>query len=178
MSFAKLLVGFGVLLSLTACDKDTSDLETYISTVKARPASPIEPIPEMKPYVRFIYPGHEVDPFDSKILAPDKVQNQAGGIVPDPNRVHEFLEGFPLDSMRMVGTVYQGKELWALIRIPDGAVNRVRVGNYLGKNNGKVTKVEETQVTLRELVENGFGGYKEQDNTIALSDNDAKAGKQ
>jgi type IV pilus assembly protein PilP len=70
----------------------------------------------------------------------------------------------------MVGTVYQGKDLWALIRIPDGAVHRVRAGNYLGKNHGKVIKVEEMRVTLQELVENGFGGYKEQENAIALSD--------
>ena len=90
--------------------------------------------------------------------------------MPDANRVPEFLEGFPLDSLRMVGTVYQGKDLWALIRIPDGAVHRVRAGNYLGKNHGKVTKVEEMRVALQELVENGFGGYKEQENAIALTD--------
>jgi len=174
MNLHKCLAACGLLLSVAACGKDNADLDAYMASVKARPATPIEPIPEIKPYVRFIYPGHEIDPFDAKILAPDKGASQAGGVVPDPSRVHEFLEGFPLDGLRMVGTVNQGKDLWALIRIPDGAVHRVRAGNYLGKNNGKVTKVEETSVTLQELVENGFGGYKEQENSIALSDKDEK----
>ncbi len=161
---------FALAVGLGACNDDMSELDAYITEVKARAPAPIEPIPEVKPYVRFIYPGNEADPFDSKILAPDKAPSNAGGVKPDLNRVHEFLEGFPLDSLRMVGTVYQGKELWALVRIPDGAVHRVRAGNYMGKNDGKITKVEERRVVLNELVENGFGGYKEQENSIALAD--------
>ena len=166
----KFLAGIGLLLSLSGCNDDTSDLSSYMTEVKARVPAPIEPIPEMKPYVRFIYPGHDISPFDSKILAPDKGPQPTGVVMPDANRVPEFLEGFPLDSLRMVGTVNQGKDMWALIRIPDGAVHRVRAGNYLGKNHGKVTKVEEMRVALQELVENGFGGYKEQENAIALTD--------
>lgn len=169
----KLSAGLCLLASLTACSQDSSDLQQYITAVKARSPAPIEPIPEIKPYVRFIYPGHEVDPFDADMLKPEKAPNTDGGVSPDPNRVPEFLESFPLDSLRMVGTVNQGKDLWALIRIPDGAVHRVKVGNYMGKNHGKVTKVEDTRVDLLELVENGFGGYKEQENSIALSDNDS-----
>lgn len=166
----KLLVGVNLLLSLSGCHDDTSDLSHYIAKVKARAPAPIEPIPEVKPYVRFIYPGHELSPFDPKILAPDKNGQPESGVMPDANRVPEFLEGFPLDSLRMVGTVYQGNDLWALIRIPDGTIHRVRAGNYLGKNHGKITKVEEMRVTLQELVDNGFGGYKERENAIALSD--------
>ncbi|HRJ51725.1 MAG TPA: pilus assembly protein PilP [Candidatus Thiothrix moscowensis] len=166
----KLSAGLVLLASLAGCTQDSTDLDQYMASVKARPPAQIEPIPEIKPYVRFIYPGHDIDPFDADILKPDVAPGADGGVSPDPNRVPEFLEGFPLDGLRMVGTVYQGKDLWALIRIPDGAVHRVKVGNYMGKNHGKVTKVEETKVALLELVENGFGGYKEQENTIALSD--------
>lgn len=170
MATLKKLAGLSLLLALTACNDGMGDLEQYVAGIKSHPAAPIEPIPEIKPYVRFIYPGHEMDPFDSKILAPDKSPEVGNSITPDVNRVPEFLEGFPLDSLRMVGTVHQGGEPWALIRIPDGAVHRVKVGNYLGKNYGKVTRVEETRVTLQEIVENGFGGYKEQENAIALAD--------
>lgn len=168
----KLSAGLCLLASLSACNQDMSDLQQYVMTVKARPPAPIEPIPEIKPYVRFIYPGHEVDPFDADMLKPEQAPGTDGGVSPDPNRVPEFLESFPLDSLRMVGTLNQGNDLWALIRIPDGAVHRVKVGNYLGKNYGKVTKVEETRVELLELVDNGFGGYKEQENAIALSESD------
>lgn len=166
----KLFAGLSLLITLSACHSDMSDLEQYVKTVKAKPPSPIDPIPEIKPYVRFIYPGHELDPFDSKILAPDNAAEAGSTVKPDPNRVPEFLEGFPLDSLRMVGTVNQNGSLWALIRIPDGAVQRARAGNYLGKNYGKISKVEETKVSVQEIVENGFGGFKERENAIALSD--------
>ena len=166
----RLLASLSTLLLLSACNTDMSDLEQYTQTVKAKPASPIDPIPEVKPYVRFIYPGHEMDPFDSKILAPDVKADTGSTIMPDPNHVPEFLESFPLDSLRMVGTINQNNSLWALIRIPDGAVHRARAGNYLGKNHGKISKVEETNITVQEIVENGFGGFKERESAIALSD--------
>lgn len=170
MNSMKLSAGLLLLVSLSACERDMQDLEQYMQTVKAQPPAPIEPIPAIKPYVRFIYPGHEMNPFDSKILAPDKTPEADSGIAPDPNRKPEFLEGFPLDGLRMVGTLNQDKVLWALIRIPDGTIYRAKVGNYLGKNHGKITQVAETKVTLVEIVENGFGGYKERDNSIALSE--------
>lgn len=166
----KLISSFSLLFLLTACNSEMSDLEQYVQSVKAKPATPIDPIPEIKPYVRFIYPGHELNPFDSKILAPDTVADSGSAIMPDANRVPEFLEGFPLDSLRMVGTLNQNGALWALIRIPDGAIHRARAGNYLGKNHGKINKVEETKVMVQEIVENGFGGFKERENAIALSD--------
>lgn len=166
----KLMAGFGLLSSLAACNNGMTDLEQYVQSVKAKPATPLDPIPEIKPYVRFVYPGHELNPFDSKILAPDTVADPGNAIMPDANRIPEFLEGFPLDSLRMVGTLNQNGALWALIRIPDGAIHRARAGNYLGKNHGKITKVEETKVLIQEIVENGFGGFKERDNAIALSD--------
>ncbi|QLQ32250.1 MAG: pilus assembly protein PilP [Candidatus Thiothrix singaporensis] len=170
----KLSAGIALAASLVACSRDVSDLNQYVQMVKAKPPAPIEPIPEIKPYVRFIYPGHELDPFDSKILAPAKAPDPESSVKPDPNRVPEFLESFPLDGLRMVGTINQNGALWALIRIPDGTVYRAKTGNYLGKNNGKILAVEETRVTLKEIVENGLGGYKERDNSIALSDPKSK----
>lgn len=166
----KLSAGFSLLVSLAACGGDMSDLDQYMQKVKARPAATIDPIPEIKPYVRFIYPGHELDPFDETILAPDGSPEDDNAISPNPDRTPEFLESFPLDSLSMVGTLYQGGQLWALIRIPDGAVHRVRTDNYLGKNHGKIIKIEDTRVTLQEIVDNGFGGFKERNNAIALSD--------
>ncbi|WP_298610033.1 pilus assembly protein PilP [uncultured Thiothrix sp.] len=166
------LLSLPVLLSaliLTGCGDNMSDLHAYMNEVKARQPAPIEPIPAIKPYVRFIYPGHDTDPFDSAVLEAKTVAEIPESVLIDKNRVPEFLETFQLDSLRMVGTVFKDKELWALIRIPDGAVHRVKTGNYIGKNHGKITSIKDVGLSLSEIVDNGFGGYKERDNELAIS---------
>lgn len=163
-----LLMVFLVML-LSACGRDMADLDQYMRSVKARPAIPIEPIPVIKPYVRFIYPGKDADPFDVSVLAPEKNRNLADSVMIDKNRVPEYLESFPLDSLRMVGTVYKEEQLWALIRVPNGSVHRVKEGNYVGKNHGKILQVEDVSIKLTEIVDNGFGGHKERDNEISIS---------
>lgn len=157
---------------LSACsDTDMADLKQYVAKVKARPAGIVEPIPELTPYRNFVYPQHTKDPFDSSVLKPKNKQPVfEKGIALDPNHVPEFLEGFPLDSFTMVGTVNKNNTVWGLLKITDGTIHRVKVGNYLGQNHGKITAIQEGKITLKELVPNGRGGYKERDNAIALSD--------
>lgn len=156
-------------LVLVGCGDNMSDLHAYMSEVKARPPAPIEPIPAIKPYVRFIYPGHDADPFDYSVLEAKTIAEIPESVLIDKNRVPEFLESYELDGLRMVGTVFKEKELWALIKIPDGAVHRVKVGNYIGKNHGKIKVIKDVGLTLSEIVDNGFGGYKERDNELAIS---------
>ena len=171
----RLLVVSTLTTALAGCNSSRElELADYISSVKSRAAKPIEPIPAIKPYLRFVYPEQDVDPFDVSILAPvvsaiSEVRKTDNGLVIDTTRIPEFLEGFPLDSLRMVGTVHRKGELWGLIKIPDGGIQRVKKGNYLGKNFGKVSKILESRIKLEEIVPNGFGGYKPRKNAIALS---------
>lgn len=156
-------------LLLTACIKDTADLDVYFEQHRAKQARAIDPIPEVKPYLRYVYPENEKDPFDVSMLAPNEVPVVDTGIHVDTTRVKEFLEGFPLDSLRMVGTVQKDNHLWALIKIPDGGVQSVKAGNYLGQNYGKILSVSEVELELSETVSNGLGGYKERDNKLLLA---------
>ncbi len=171
----KLLALLSVASLLSACNgAKEQELDAYISSVKSRPAKPIDPIPAIKPYLRFVYPEQDIDPFDVSILAPvvsavSEVKKIENGVEIDTTRIPEFLEGFPLDSLTMVGTVHRKGELWGLIKIPDGGIQRIKKGNYLGKNFGKVEEITETKIKLKEVVPNGFGGYKVRDNAIALS---------
>ncbi|WP_022952912.1 pilus assembly protein PilP [Leucothrix mucor] len=153
---------------LSGCIQDTSDLDVYFESHRAKPARPISPIPEVKPYLRYVYPENEKDPFDVSMLEPNEVPVVDSGIEVDTTRVKEFLEGFPLDSLKMVGTVQKDNKLWALIKIPDGGVQSVRQGNYVGQNYGKIVSVSEAKLDLSEIVTNGLGGYKEQDNKLLL----------
>jgi type IV pilus assembly protein PilP len=165
---ASLLAG-----TLAGCSSGMSDLEQYVQQTKARPGGRIEPIPEFEPHEVFVYPGHERDPFDSSVLAarlaPDRPVSTSTVTI-DPNRPHEYLENYPLDTLRMVGTLDQAGSQWALIRTPDRTIQRVAVGNYLGHNHGRIGTISETGVDLTEIIPDGFGGYMERDTSIALSE--------
>ncbi|MEE9326464.1 MAG: pilus assembly protein PilP [Cocleimonas sp.] len=162
----------GVSLTLlSGCTNSKDDLDEYFQVERQKQPIEIAPIPEVKPYLRYAYPEHEKDPFDSAMLAPNTVREQIidTGISIDTTRVPEFLEGFPLDSLKMVGTVEKDKTLWALIKIPDGAVQTVKSGNYLGQNFGKIVQINEVNMDMKETVSNGLGGYKERDISITLN---------
>jgi len=171
---AKKLLSVSAIISimfLSGCNGDTDDLEQYFSEQRGKPAAPIAPIPEVKPYLRYEYPDHEKDPFDAAMLAPNAVREQVvdNGIDIDTTRVPEFLEGFPLDSLKMVGTVEKDKTLWALVKIPDGAVQTVKSGNYLGQNYGKIINISDVKMSMLETVSNGLGGYEEREISITLN---------
>lgn len=173
-TFIKAPVTFSLcasLLLLSGCNDSIGDLDQFFAEERAKPAAPIEPIPEVKPYLRYAYPVHEKDPFNAAMMAPDPGQREVidNGISVDTTRVPEFLEGYPLDSLRMVGTVFKDKTLWALVRIPDGAVQSVKAGNYLGQNYGKIVSISDVKLELKETVSNGLGGYKEKETSIALN---------
>jgi type IV pilus assembly protein PilP len=170
---------FGALaivgLTLTACARDIHDLEAYVADVKLRKPPGIEPLPEIKPYEKFEYEAQDLrNPFDPSVIAqqPASAGGQAAdsGVLPDPNRTPEFLESFPLDTLRMVGTLEQSGQLWALIKTPDATVQRVAQGNYIGQNNGKITLISDASITLMEIVPDGFGGWREREGLVALSE--------
>lgn len=164
----------GLLLVTTlinACNEGVTDLDEYFATQRADMAKPIKPIPELKPYLRYAYPKHEKDPFDISMLIPDTSPRLvANGIKLDTNRVQEFLEGFPLDGLSMVGTVNKEKTLWALIKTPNGGVQSIKQDNYLGKNYGRVLSISETEIAIKEVVPNGSGGYKERETQLTLKE--------
>ena len=96
--------------------------------------------------------------------------SEGGGIRPDLNRQRELLEMFPLDSLRMVGILERGGAMWALVQSTDKAIHRIREGNYLGQNYGKVTRVSEQQIDLVEIVPNGQGGWMERQAQLAMKE--------
>ena len=91
-------------------------------------------------------------------------------IKPDPNRVKEFLEQFTFDSLRMVGTLEREETNWILVKDPEGGVHRVKVGNFLGRNHGKIVDMGDTFVAVVEIVSDGTkDGWVERPRTIKLS---------
>ena len=167
------LVMLGLTLLVAGCSPDMSDLEEYAREVKSRTSKNIEPIPQPKPYEPFTYePGDRRDPFLAILQSRDATLAAAGGagaIRPDVDRPKEPLEEFPLDALRMVGTITMQQRAFALIRAPDAVVHRVSVGDHLGQNYGKITGISETEVVLMEIIPDGLGGYIQRPASVALT---------
>ena len=160
-------------LGVAACGPKQDDLNRYIAEVKARPATPIPPIPPVRTYTPYKYEGLlGRDPFrQSTSEGADQVNAGSGpakGPRPDLQRPREYLERFELDTLVMVGTFSKESSDWALIRDPDGVIHRVAVGNYLGKNHGKVNTIAPDEVQLSEFIADGVGGWLVRDASIAL----------
>lgn len=164
-----------LLLSLLigGCGSDLEDLRAWVKEQQAVIPPPIEPLPEIKPYETFLYAAEQLrDPFRLPNYTGQSVAKDGKGKGPHPdfNRRKELLEAFPLDSLSMVGTYKTRGVSWGLIQDPDGIVHKVKAGNYLGLNYGKITRVQEDRVVLKELVPDGNGAFQERDAKIALDD--------
>ena len=159
-----------VLFLLSGCgDSGISDLEQFVQEVKARKPAPIKPLPEIKQIETFTYvPGDRRSPFQREL--PEEMAGAGSGVTPDKARRKEELEEFPLDSLRMVGTLNLNGTIWGLIRNKEGTIYRVKVGNYMGQNNGQITRISEDQIELTEIIPDHKGGYRERQATVALSE--------
>jgi type IV pilus assembly protein PilP len=158
-------------LGLAACGSDMDDLDSYINSVKARPGGRIEPLPEITPYEVFTYVA-DAEGLRSPFVpdTPQAAGPAAGGASPDPDRPAEFLESFPLDTLRMVGTLDVNETVYGLVQTSDGLIHRVVPGNYMGQNDGRITQITESEIVLVEIISDGIGGYIERDAAIGLSD--------
>ena len=172
LKFRNSLILAAALVGVAACGGDMDDLDQYVNEVKSRPGGRIEPLPEVKPYEVFPYVADAQgvrSPFVPD--TPQVSQGQTGGGVgPDPERSQEFLEGFPLDTLSMVGTLHIGETMYGLVQTSDGLIHRVVPGNYLGQNDGRINIINESEIELVEIISDGIGGYIERDAAISLSD--------
>jgi type IV pilus assembly protein PilP len=168
----RLMFAAALLATLAACSSQQDDLNRYITEVKARPATPIPPIPAVRTYTPYKYEGLlGRDPFrQSTSEGSDQVAaaGSSKGPRPDLQRPREYLERFELDTLEMVGTFAKESSEWALVQDPDGVIHRVAVGNYMGKNHGKVSRISNDEVQLSEFIADGVGGWLVRDASIAL----------
>ncbi len=167
-----------LLFSLGGCAKDTSDLDEWVQEVLSRPGGRIKPVPEIKPYEAYAYEAGASgarDPFQPfyeirKAEVEDVVDAALSAEMEREirNRNREELEGFELDSLRMLGTLSNDEGIWAIMLDPDGFVHRVKVGNYMGRNIGKIVYIAEDRVELREIFKNEQGRWEERQASVAF----------
>lgn len=163
---AALLAILGVLAACTPSESP----QHWVAEQKAKKGAPLEPLPVVKTFETFLYKDQDLrDPFGLGLDEQEQASGEAGPH-PDQNRPREPLESYPLDSLKMSGTIGVGSAVEGLVRDPDGVVHRVRVGNYVGQNYGRITAIDEDRIELVELVPNGTGGWMERPAAIALGD--------
>lgn len=160
-------------LLLSGClGSGNDDLKQFLQDAKAREADPVEPAPDVPVIQGYIYSAVEKGKRSPFIFAEEELPEEVvdTGIRPDTTRPREELEAYSLDSLRMVGTLAQGDVTYALIQARDNTVHRVRQGNYMGKNHGRITGVFLDRVELIEIVKDRMGSFVERQATIALQE--------
>jgi type IV pilus assembly protein PilP len=165
------LVAASLILVGCGGDTDLRDLEASLESIKRKPSGKIAPAPENITFENYVYSASLLrSPFQPPIEAePVKVVLQGKQVEPDFNRPREVLEDFSIETLKMVGTI-QGSEdsLNALIQDGKGGIQRVQIGNFMGKNHGRITKITRQQIDLVELVPNGMDGWVERPRTVVM----------
>lgn len=168
------LLAAGAISMLSACGGDMSDLNRFIAETKTKHHGHVDPLPEFPPYETFAYTADAYrNPFRAQTdLNGGNVaaQEEYTGPRPEATRRKEPLEGYPIDSLKMVGLLQQRSQTWALVRDPDGTIHRVQPGNYAGQNHGKITSVSENRIDITELVPDGLSGWVNRDAQLAMAE--------
>jgi type IV pilus assembly protein PilP len=178
MRAALLLPAVLLAAGLSACDSaDEGEIQRWMQEQRAQTKPQVAPIAEPKNFTPQAYTQEGgLDPFSNqKLAAALKQESQQGAsqtaklIAPELNRRKEPLESYPLDAMTMVGSLVKQGQPVALVKV-DNLLYQVRPGNYLGQNYGRITKVGEVELVLRELVQDAAGEWIERTATLQLQE--------
>jgi type IV pilus assembly protein PilP len=167
-------LAIGLALLLAACSgEEFGDLKSELKEKTKDMRGRIEPLPVVKPYEPVPYKAFDqLDPFSTakiELVTKSAGAGGGGGLKPDLNRPKEPLEAYPLESLKMVGVLQQRKASFALIKADTG-LYRVGVGNYIGQNFGLITAINDSQIQLRELIQDAVGDWTERQSTLQLQE--------
>lgn len=158
-----------VSMLLTACGgEEFQDLRDFVKDSGKDMRGKIPPPPEVKPYEPFAYNNEANLPDPFKLRKPELRGGRAGVNQPDMDRPKEALEEFPLENLKMVGSLSQNKIGYAVIRAPDGKLHRVKAGNYIGMNFGLIKEVTDTEVKIKEMVQDSTGDWSDRTSSLQL----------
>lgn len=165
-----------VLLGLSGCSGSDDELQGWMAEQRSQTKPRVDRLPEPTKFSPQAYAQEgSIDPFSNQKLAQalkrDSAQSASNAalIAPELARRKEPLEAYPLDSVAMVGSLIKVGQPVALVRV-DNLLYQVKAGSYLGQNYGRITKVTETGLTLREIVQDAGGEWIERTATIQLQE--------
>jgi type IV pilus assembly protein PilP len=171
----KLLALAGMVLLAACSGEEQGELRQELAAMTKDLRGKVDPLPQVRSYEPVPYKGESmIDPFVPGRIVVAAVAGGSGtggggGVQPDLNRPKEPLEAFPLDAIQMVGTLAQNKDMYALVRAGTNLF-RVKKGNYMGQNFGLITAIEESQINLKEVVQDSGGDWVERSTTLQMSE--------
>jgi type IV pilus assembly protein PilP len=162
-----------IALAVTACGSDQDELSQWMEQQRREVKPSVQPLSAPKKFTPQAY-GDDVgvEPFSTQKLTvalKQEAKQPNSMLAAEINRRKEPLEAYPLDSMSMVGSVTKGGRPYALLRV-DNLLYQVKAGDYLGQNFGKITKITETDVTLREIVQDAGGEWIERNSALQMQE--------
>lgn len=167
----KLFLLTGVALLAACGGEEQSELRQELAGMTKDLRGRVDPLPQVRSYEPVPYRGESMlDPFvPGRIVVTQAATGGGGGggVQPDLNRPKEPLEAFPLEAMQMVGTLAQNKDTYALVRAGNNLF-RVKKGNYMGLNFGVITNIDESQISLKEVVQDSGGDWVERSTTVQM----------
>lgn len=165
--FAASVLVAGCGRSVEHSPNDPSDLAKWAKETRAKPGPPLQPLPPITPFATFNYDAQGLrDPFD---MASAAAGVTSAGLHPDAVRRKQPLEHYPLDALKMVGTIGKGAGMVGLVMTPDKVTYRVGPGMYIGQSEGRVRTVTENRIDIVELTSDGAGGWLQRPASIALN---------
>ena len=169
----RLLICMAATAALAGCSSDMDELRQWMDQQRKETKPSVPPLLPPKKFLPQPYEaGASVDPYSTQKLSVAIKQEAAQPnslLTAEIGRRKEPLEEYPLDSMAMVGSMTREKQRYALLRV-DNLLYQVTVGGHLGKDFGRVTKVTETEITLREVVQDAAGEWIERTSTLQLQE--------
>lgn len=163
----KRILFYSLCLLLTACGDSNDDLREFVKNSGKGLHPKIAPLPQVKSYEPYNYQAFDIpDPFKPRKLK----QSGGGGLQPDVNRPKELLENYPLENLKMVGVIQQGKVFIGVIKTPDNNLYQVKVSNHMGQNYGKIAQISDSEILLKETVQDTSGDWIERENHIQLQE--------
>ncbi|MFG6488934.1 pilus assembly protein PilP [Roseateles sp. BYS78W] len=167
------LMCVALLMALAGCSGDIDELRQWMEQQRKEAKPSVTPLLPPKKFLPQPYESAAgVDPFSTQKLTVAIRQEAAQPnslLTAEIKRRKEPLEAYPLDNMAMVGSLTRDNQRYALLRV-DNLLYQVKVGEHLGQNFGSITKITETEITLREIVQDAAGEYIERTSTLQLQE--------
>ena len=170
MKMQKFSLSLMLGLFLVGCDSRIDAVNEQMANIRNQPPLPIEPAPVFPPVPTFDYAAHQLkSPFLPSSLAAELKIMSGKRVYPNLSRQLQPLESYAIESLNMKGSMRsQSGQILALIQTPDGEIERIQRGSYMGMNHGRVVNITPTQIDLVEIVPDGREGYVERPRSLVL----------